>query len=405
MKILVLNAGSSTLKFSLFAVTPDEAGEQASGMIDWSDGTRPTQAHLTVQGVPGDSHLTWEVPADRHDAGVAEVLAALARPDPPLIGSPAEIAAVGHRVVHGGTTYRESVRIDAAVQAEIGRLAALAPLHNPPALAGIEAAQRALPGVPQVAVFDTAFHATLPPEAYIYPVPYAWYSDWGIRRFGFHGISHAYCAGRAAEVLGRPLAELRLVTCHLGNGCSLAAIAGGHSVDTTMGFTPLEGLMMGTRPGSVDPGVLLYVQQQHGLSAAALDDILNHQSGLLGISGVSSDMRAVEAAAKEGQERAVLALTLFAARARAGIAAMTAALGGLDALVFTAGIGEHAVAMRAAICERLGFMGVTVDPQRNTPAAVDQDIALAGAAVHVLVIHTQEDLLIARETARVLGTA
>jgi acetate kinase len=405
MKILVLNAGSSTLKFSLFAVTPDEAGEQASGMIDWSDGTRPTQAHLTAQGVPGDIHLTWEVPADRHDAGVAEVLAALARPDPPLIGSPAEIAAVGHRVVHGGTTYRESVRIDAAVQAEIGRLAALAPLHNPPALAGIEAAQRALPGVPQVAVFDTAFHATLPPEAYIYPVPYAWYSDWGIRRFGFHGISHAYCAGRAAEVLGRPLAELRLVTCHLGNGCSLAAIAGGHSVDTTMGFTPLEGLMMGTRPGSVDPGVLLYVQQQHGLSAAALDDILNHQSGLLGISGVSSDMRAVEAAAKEGQERAVLALTLFAARARAGIAAMTAALGGLDALVFTAGIGEHAVAMRAAICERLGFMGVTIDPQRNTPAAVDQDIALAGAAVHVLVIHTQEDLLIARETARVLGTA
>lgn len=405
MKILVLNAGSSTLKFSLFAVTPNEAGEQASGMIDWSDGTRPTQAHLTAQGVPGDIHLTWEVPADRHDAGVAEVLAALARPDPPLIRSPAEIAAVGHRVVHGGTTYRESVRIDAAVQAEIGRLAALAPLHNPPALAGIEAAQRALPGVPQVAVFDTAFHATLPPEAYIYPLPYAWYSDWGIRRFGFHGISHAYCAGRAAEVLGRPLAELRLVTCHLGNGCSLAAIAGGHSVDTTMGFTPLEGLMMGTRAGSVDPGVLLYVQQQHGLSAAALDDILNHQSGLLGISGVSSDMRAVEAAAKEGQERAVLALTLFAARARAGIAAMAAALGGLDALVFTAGIGEHAVAMRAAICERLGFMGITLDPARNTPAAVDQDIAPAGAAVHVLVIHTQEDLLIARETARVLGTA
>jgi acetate kinase len=402
MKILVLNAGSSTLKFSLFDVTPEEAAEQAGGLIDWSDGTRPAQAHLTAQGVPGDIHLTWEVPADRHEAGVAEVLAALARPDPPLISSPAEIGAVGHRVVHGGTTYRQSVRIDAAVQAEIERLAVLAPLHNPPALEGIVAAQRALPRVPQVAVFDTAFHATLPPEAYIYPVPYAWYTDWGIRRFGFHGISHAYCAGRAAELLGRPLAELRLVTCHLGNGCSLAAIAGGRSVDTTMGFTPLEGLMMGTRSGSVDPGLLLYVQQQHGLSADALDDVLNHQSGLLGISGVSSDMRAVETAARAGEERAGLALTLFAARARAGIAAMAAALGGVDALVFTAGIGEHAVQMRAAICERLGFMGVVLDPARNTPAAVDEDIAPAGAAVRVLVIHTQEDRLIARETARVL---
>ncbi len=402
MKILVLNAGSSTLKFSLFDLAGGEETERAEGMIDWSDGTRPAQAHLTARGVTGDTHLAWEVPADRQDAGVAEVLDALARPDPPLIRDPSEIAAVGHRVVHGGVTYRESVRIDPAVQAEIGRLAALAPLHNPPALAGIEAAQRALPQVPQVAVFDTAFHATLPPEAYLYPVPYAWYTDWGLRRFGFHGISHAYCAGRAADLLGRPLARLRLVTCHLGNGCSLAAIAGGRSVDTTMGFTPLEGLMMGTRSGSVDPGLLLYVQQQHGLSADTLDDVLNHQSGLLGISGVSSDMRAVETAAQAGQERAGLALTLFAARARAGIAAMAAALGGMDALVFTAGIGEHAVAMRAAICERLGFMGITLDPHRNTPAAMDEDIAPTEAAVRVLVIHTQEDRLIARETARVL---
>jgi acetate kinase len=334
---------------------------------------------------------------------VDEVLAALRRTDPPLVAAPTEIGAVGHRVVHGGETYRQSVRIDAAVQAEITRLAALAPLHNPPALAGIEAAQRALPQVPQVAVFDTAFHATLEPAAYLYPVPYAWYTDWGIRRFGFHGISHAYCAGRAATLLGRPLADLRLVTCHLGNGCSLAAIAGGRSVDTTMGFTPLDGLMMGTRSGSVDPGLLLYIEQQHGLSAKALDDVLNHQSGLLGISGISSDMRALESAAQEGQVRAGLALVMFAARVRAGIAAMAAALGGLDALVFTAGIGEHAVEMRAMICAPLGFMGVTLDPARNTADAIDTDIAPSDATVRVLVLHTQEDRMIARETARVLG--
>ncbi len=325
MNILVLNAGSSTLKFSLFDVSGADEAEQADGMIDWSDGSNPAQARLTARRAEGDAHLTWAVPADRRAAGVDEVLAALGRTDPPLIAAPTEIGAVGHRVVHGGETYRQSVRIDAAVQAEIARLAVLAPLHNPPALAGIEAAQRALPQVPQVAVFDTAFHATLAPAAYLYPVPYAWYSDWGIRRFGFHGISHAYCAGRAASLLGRPLADLRLVTCHLGNGCSLAAIAGGHSVDTTMGFTPLDGLMMGTRSGSVDPGLLLYVQQQHGLSAEALDGILNHQSGLLGISGVSSDMRALESVAQAGQVRAGLALVMFAARVRAGIAAMAAA--------------------------------------------------------------------------------
>lgn len=404
MKILVLNAGSSTLKFSLFEVDAGQESERADGLLDWGDGSHPAQARLTAGGAPEKVHITWEVPAERRAAGVAEVLDALARPDPPLIGSPAEIAAVGHRVVHGGVTYRQPVRIDAAVRAEIARLATLAPLHNPPALAWIVAAQRALPTVPQVAVFDTAFHATLPPEAYIYPVPYAWYSDWGIRRFGFHGISHAYCAGRAAELLGRPPADLRLVTCHLGNGCSLAAIAGGRSVDTTMGFTPLEGLMMGTRAGSVDPGALLYVQQQHGLSADTLDDVLNHQSGLLGVSGVSSDMRAVEAAAKEGNARAGLALGLFAARVRAGIAAMAAALGGLDGLVFTAGIGEHAVEMRAAICAPLGFMGVALDPARNTAGAVDTDIAPADSPVRVLVIHTQEDRMIARETARVLET-
>jgi acetate kinase len=349
--------------------------------------------------------VTWEAAADQPAARVTEVLQGLARLDPPVIAGPGDIAAVGHRVVHGGEEYRASVRIDDAVLAAIERLADLAPLHNPPAVQGIRAAQQALPATPQVAVFDTAFHATLPPAAYVYPLPYGWYTDWGVRRYGFHGISHAYVADRAAALLARPLADLRLVTCHLGNGCSLAAVAGGRSVDTTMGFTPLDGVMMGTRPGALDPGILVHVQRQQGVSVAALDQALTHESGLLGVSGVSSDMRTLLAAADAGHAQARLAVDIFVARVRAGVAAMTASLGGLDALVFTAGIGEHAAPIRAGVCAGLGFMGVTLDAARNATAEPDVDVAPDGAAVRVLVIHTQEDRMIARETARVLGTA
>ena len=268
-----------------------------------------------------------------------------------LPGTPGHnIAAVGHRVVHGGAVFHSSVRIDAGVKKSLAELSELAPLHNPPALAAMEAAEAALPGVPQVAVFDTAFFARLPPQAFVYPLPYEWYTDWGIRRFGFHGISHAYCATRTAEMLGRDPASLRIITCHLGNGCSATAIRGGNAIATTMGFTPLEGLMMGTRSGSVDPGILVHVLSHKGVSPEKLDHILNHGSGLLGVSGVSSDLREVTKAADAGHERARLALAIFADRVRQTIA-LAVTLGGVDALVFTAGIGEHSVSLRAAACE------------------------------------------------------
>jgi acetate kinase len=405
MKILVLNAGSSTLKCSLIAVTPAGENELAEGLIEWQDPARPARAELESRvGAPGN-RATWEVSGAGPERLVGELLQRLVDLDPPVLRGLDEIAAVGHRVVHGGEHYRDSTMLDDQVVDAIAKLAVLAPLHNPPAVEGIRAARQALPGVPQVAVFDTAFHATLPPAAYVYPLPYAWYSDWGIRRYGFHGISHAYVAGRAAALLARPLADLRLVTCHLGNGCSLAAVAGGRSVDTTMGFTPLDGVAMGTRSGSLDPGILIYLQRQHGLSADALDQALTHEAGLLGVSGLSGDMRTLLEAAAAGQARARLAIDIFVARVRSGIAAMAAALGGLDALVFTAGIGEHAAPIRAQVCAPLSFMGVAVDPARNAAVRPDGDIAPAGAAIRVLVIQTQEDRMIARETARVLGLA
>jgi acetate kinase len=257
----------------------------------------------------------------------------------------------------------------------------LAPLHNPAGLEGIKAAEAALPGVPQVAVFDTAFHATLPAEAYVYPVPYRWYTDWGLRRFGFHGLSHAYCSGRAAQMLNRPLQGLRVVVCHLGNGCSVSAVRDGVCVDTSMGFTPLDGLMMGTRSGSVDPGLLLHVLRQHGVTAEQLDHALNQESGLLGVSGVGSDMRQVLEAARGGNARAGLALDIYAHRLRQTIGAMAVTLGGIDALVFTAGVGEHSVEIRSAACSGLGCLGLELDADANANCRPDRRPGLVTRAV------------------------
>jgi acetate kinase len=390
MNVLVLNAGSSSLKFSLFAGGQDEPG--ASGQIDWKAAGQPAGVQFQVVGRP----VQREEATVRDYAGAVRHVVQLLREAGPAV------AAVGHRVVHGGATFITSVPIDAAVKEALGRLVELAPLHNPPALEAIAAAEAALPGVPQVAVFDTAFHATLPPEAYLYPVPYAWYEDWGIRRFGFHGISVAYCTGRAAELLGRDAAGLRLVICHLGNGCSATAVRGGASVATTMGFTPLEGLMMGTRAGSVDPGAVLYVQRAHGLSAGQVEDALNHHSGLLGVSGIASDFREVQAAARQGNERARLALAIYAGRVRAAVGALAATLGGVDALVFTAGVGENAADLRAAAAAGLECLGLHLDPGRNARCRPDADVAAADSPGRILVIHTREDLLIAREARRVL---
>jgi len=363
MRILVVNAGSTTVKLSVL----DEEAECFAATV----------GHQSP------------------DAAVAGAL------DQVRAAGLLSVDAVGHRVVHGGAAFTEAVRVDDAVLAKLAELGDLAPLHNPPALAALAAARRLLPDVPHVAAFDTAFHRTLPEHARTYPVPWQWTAEWGVRKFGFHGLSHDYCSRRAAEMLGRhDHPQLRVVVAHLGGGCSLAAVRGGASVETTMGFTPLDGLMMATRCGSIDPGLIEYVGRRHGMSAADIDRALNRESGLLGVSGVSADLRDVRAAAAGGNPRAVLAVEMFTHRLRLGIGAMAAALGGLDALVYTAGIGEHDARLRADACAGLAFLGVGLDPAANDAARPDADISSAGTTCRVLVIHTREDVTIAREVER-----
>jgi len=313
------------------------------------------------------------------------------------------VEAVGHRIVHGGSAFREPVLIDESVRRQILELEPLAPLHNRPALAGLAAAERALPDVPHVAVFDSAFHATMPEEAAAYALPAAWREEWGIRRYGFHGISVAWCAERVPGLLGRPEAALRLVVCHLGGGCSVTAVRDSRSVDTTMGFTPLEGVPMETRSGSVDPGALIYLLRERGLTVDELDDALNEESGLKGLSGRSSDVRRLESLAGEGDEPARLALAVYVHRIAAAVGAMTTALGGLDALAFTAGVGEHSAAVRAAVCDRLAFLGIEIDAAANANAEADTDVAVPNSRVRVLVVAAHEELVIAREVRRLLG--
>jgi acetate kinase len=313
-----------------------------------------------------------------------------------------QIAAVGHRVVHGGD-YQRGVRVDDGVKQSIRAYAPLAPQHNPVALAIIEAMEQALPGVPQVAAFDTAFHHTLPPQAYLYGLPYAWYERWGVRRFGFHGLSHAFCAERAAALMGRPIAQLKIVTCHLGSGSSLCAVAGGRSVATTMGYTPLDGVVMNSRSGAVDPGLLLSLLEQGKLELGALRHALEHDSGLKGLSGISADMRDVSAARDGGDTRAALAIAVYSARVREAVAAMAAAMGGIDALTFADGVGENCPEIRAEIVAGLTWMGVVIDATRNAAATPDSDISAPDARARVFVVHTRETLMVARAVRQVLG--
>ncbi|MBI5467833.1 MAG: acetate kinase [Deltaproteobacteria bacterium] len=396
MSILVINAGSSSLKFGLFEEVSLEA--LASGVIDWASG--PRQAGLSVT-LPGCEEVRSEAVVPDYDSAVALALRVLK--EKKLISNAGHeaISAVGHRVVHGGALFRNSVLIDSAVKEAISGLASLAPLHNRPAFNALTAVEAALPGVPQVAVFDTAFYARMPLKATVYPLPYEWYTDWGVRRFGFHGISHAWCAGRAAELSGRKPQELRVISCHLGNGCSATAVLRGVPVATTMGFTPMDGLMMGTRPGSVDPGILLHVLKHRGLNVDQLDSTLNHGSGLLGVSGVSSDFRNVEASARQGNDRARLALEIYAGRIREGVGALAVTMGGVDSLVFTAGVGENSAVLRSSVCDGLECLGLKLDPRRNAECRPDADISTAGSPSKILVIRTREELLIARETRRV----
>ncbi len=396
MSILVINAGSSSLKFGLF---DDEAREElASGIVDWTDPVRG--AEIAVKTAEGSERHSPYGTSD-HRSAAALAIRTLFEAEDPALGRLTDIRAVGHRVVHGGAVFRSSVSIDREVKAELKTLAELAPLHNPPALEAIASAEEALSGLTHVAVFDTAYYAGIASERAIYPLPYEWFTDWGIRKFGFHGISHAYVAGRAAEMLGRDPEDFRVVSCHLGNGCSATASRGGAAVETTMGYTPMDGLMMGTRCGSVDPGILLHVLRKKGLSADDLDDVLNHRSGLLGIAGLSSDYRAVQSAAEKGDERGRLALAMFATRVRGAIGSLAVALGGLDALVFTAGIGEHVPALRQEVCRGLECLGLRIDPARNAGATPDADLSAGDSPGRVLTIKTREDLMIAREARRV----
>lgn len=397
MKILVLNAGSSSQKSCLYElndVLPDRPPQPLwEAQIDWNH--REGVAQLKVETASG-TEQEEEFASDSREAAISRMLETLWQGKTQVINSLKEIDIVGHRVVHGGQDYQQSTLISPDVKEAIARLSVFAPVHNPVNIEGIEALEKILPNRPQVAVFDTAFHAQLPPAAFVYPGPYEWLED-GIRRYGFHGISHQYCARRAAQILNRDLTDLRLISCHLGNGCSLAAIRGGWSVDTTMGFTPLDGLMMGSRSGAIDPGIIIHLLRRSDLNAEKLDNILNRNSGLKGISGVSSDMRQIGEAITQGHERAQLALDIYIHRLRAGIGAMLASLGGLDALIFTAGVGENSAVVRAAACEAFGFLGLKLDGEKNQHSPVDEDIAAVDSAARVLVIHTQEDWEIARE--------
>jgi acetate kinase len=395
MKILLLNAGSSSLKATL--VESSDGKTVASGLGDWAGSV----THYCYAGPDGKEN-SEDVPWKGHARAVQRFVTDLIQSKSAALGDSSALAAVGHRVVHGGP-FTSSVQITPEVRSRITALADRAPLHNPPSLEGLAAAEKELPGIPQVAVFDTAFHATLSPEAWTYPVPERWTRDWGIRRFGFHGLSHAYCAGRAAEMLGWPANEHRLVICHLGHGCSAAAVQGGRSVDTTMGFTPLEGLMMATRSGSIDPSIVLHLQERHGLTTEQVETALNRESGLLGVSGISADMRQVLAAARAGDKRARLALAIYAHRVRQAIGALSVTMGGVDALIFTAGVGEHAAEVRESICAGLQCLGLDLDVIANASCRPDADVALESSRGRILVIAAREDVTMLREVIHVLG--
>ncbi len=401
MKILVLNAGSSSQKSCLYQLgdtLPDLPLEPLwEAKIDWT--YQQGIAELKVKSNRGE--LQAELPSNDRHSVMSHLLDTLHKSDTKVIDNLSEINIVGHRVVHGGEHYSTATMITKEVIDAIAKLASFAPVHNPVNLEGITAIEQILPDVPQVAVFDTAFHQ-LPPSAAVYPIPYSFFEQ-GIRRYGFHGINHEYCAHRTAQLLNKDLHSLRLITCHLGNGCSLAAIRGGISIDTTMGFTPLDGLMMGSRSGSVDPGILIHLLRQ-GYNADKLDEMLNKASGLKGISGLSNDMRQI-ITAKKDNSRAQLAFDMYVKSLCQHIGAMLVTLGGVDALIFTGGVGEHQPPLRAAACEGLAFVGVKIDSDKNANSPVDADIATTDSTARVLVIEAQEDWAIATQCWKLANNA
>ena len=398
MKILVINAGSSSLKYQL--LDPATGELLAKGLCEriGIDGKFTYKPQLAGKQVLD----AVDVAMPTHSEAIKAVMDALVDKDNGVIASMSEIDAVGHRVVHGGEAFSGSVRIDDKVMAALEECIPLAPLHNPANITGIKACMDVMgPDVPQVAVFDTAFHQTMPPKAYIYALPYEYYEKDKVRRYGFHGTSHKYVAGRAAAMLGKPIEELKLISCHLGNGSYVTAIDGGKSVDTTMGFTPLAGLPMGTRSGDLDAGILEYIMGKYGYDIKEMVSILNKKSGVQGVSGVSSDFRDLENAHKEGNERAGLAVDMFNYGVKKYIGAYAAAMGGVDAIIFTAGVGENSASQRLAIASDLEFMGVKMDAEANSVRGKETVISAADSKVKVLLIPTNEELMIAMDTAAI----
>ncbi len=396
MKVLVLNSGSSSIKYQLFNM--EDESVLARGIVERIG---IADSFLEQENIEGEEIL-WQEDVPDHSRGISLVIDALQDEEKGVLKDMDEINALGHRVVHGGEKFADSVLITSEVVEKIEEVSDLAPLHNPPNLAGIKECQKLMPDKPQVGVFDTAFHQTMPEEAYIYALPYEYYQKYGIRRYGFHGTSHKFVSRRAAELMDKNLEELKIITCHLGNGASVAAVDLGRSVDTSMGLTPLEGLVMGTRCGDIDPAIVPFLQKKEGLEPEEVDSIMNKESGLLGISGISNDSRDVSEAAQQGNKRARLAEKVFNYRVKKYIGAYAAAMGGTDAIVFTAGIGENDGAIRAAILENLEFLGFKLDESKNNARGAEVEISTPGSRVKVFVIPTNEELVIARDTAKIV---
>ncbi len=394
MKVLVINCGSSSLKYQMLDMTNEVV--LCKGLVERIG----IEGSVITHEKTGMDKYKLVVPMENHKDAIGHVLDALVNENHGVIKDMSEIGAVGHRVVHAGEKYAESVRIDDSVIAALEECVELAPLHNPPNLLGIAACKELMPNTPMVGVFDTAFHQTMPPESYIYAIPYEYYEKYGVRRYGFHGTSHKYVAERAADIMNVDIKDLKIITCHLGNGASVSAIKRGKVMDTSMGFTPLEGLVMGTRSGDIDPAIVTYIRQKEDLPSGEVNEILNKKSGVLGISGISSDFRDLEVAAEEGDERAMLAIKVFVHKVRSYIGSYIAEMNGVDCIVFTAGVGENAIGMRDLICNDLGNLGIKLDLVKNKVRGKETIISRDDSKVTVMLIPTNEELMIARDTYR-----
>ncbi len=397
MKVLVINCGSSSLKYQVLDMTNEEL--ICKGLVERIGMDGSVISHTKT----GMDKFVLEVPMQDHKDAIGHVIDALKDEEHGVVKSMSEIGAVGHRVVHAGEKFAHSVLITDEVIKALEECVDLAPLHNPPNLLGIAACQELMPGTPMVGVFDTAFHQTMPPQSYIYAIPYEYYEKYGIRRYGFHGTSHKYVSERAADILNVNIEDLKIITCHLGNGASVSAIKRGKCIDTSMGLTPLEGLVMGTRSGDIDPAIVTYIREKENLEQGGANEILNKKSGMLGISGVSSDFRDIEAAAEEGNERAMLALKVFAQRVKFYIGGYIAEMNGVDAIVFTAGVGENDMGMRDIICNEMGNLGIKLDLVKNKVRGKEMVISTEDSKVKVLLIPTNEELMIARDTYNIVN--